>query len=307
MSNATTTRLAHVSDVHIAVPEVRWRLRDWCSKRLTGWINYRWSRRQRFAAAETVLTALVADIAARQPDTLVFSGDASALGFAAEIERAAQLLRVGELPGLAIPGNHDYYIPHDEWSGCFERVFAPWLTGERIAARTYPFARRVGHVWLVAVNAAHGQWLPWEASGRVGREQLDRLEQLLGRLAGGPRILVVHFPVAKANGLAEAGHHGLRDLADLLGVAKQGGIGLWLHGHLHRSYHLNDPRLARFPIVCAGSGTERGRAGYLEYAITGQQVRAVRRVHDPASGRFTEAEAFELTMPASGETAVRGD
>lgn len=292
-------RLAHLSDVHIAVPEVRWQARDWLSKRLTGWINYRWSRWKRFEGAEQTLAAVMADIAKRKPDTVVFSGDASALGFAAELERAAKLLRVGDLPGLAIPGNHDYYTPYDEWSGAFERYFGPWQGGERIAARTYPFARKVGPVWLVAVNASGGQWIPWEASGQVPADQLERLDQLLERLDAGPRILVLHFPVARADGSPEKAYHGLSNLDALLDVVRRRGISLWLHGHRHDSYHLHDPKLAPCPVICVGSGTEQGRASYHEYIIEGNQLHAVRRAFDPATGQCRDAGAFDLTLGLS--------
>jgi 3',5'-cyclic AMP phosphodiesterase CpdA len=295
-SGGRTVRLAHLSDVHIAVPGVRWGLRDWCSKRLTGWINYRWSRGQRFAAAEATLTALMADSAARQPDAVVFSGDASALGFAEEVERAAQLLRVNELLGVAIPGNHDYYIPYDEWSGHFERSFTPWQEGQRIAARTYPFARRVGHLWLIAVNAAEGQWIPWDASGEVKADQLERLEKLLGQLDGGPRILVVHFPVVKADGTRESAHHGLRELDRLLAIAKKGGVSLWLHGHRHQHYWIDDAQRTPIPTICVGSSTEAGHAGYYEYAITGNHLVATRRTFDPTSGVCREDGGFELIL-----------
>src|ERR1700704_3736910 len=106
-------RLIHFSDIHITAQPLGWQTRDWFNKRLPGWINFRWlGRAHRFRAADEVVNALVADLIARRPDRLVFSGDATAMGFEPEFVRAVELLRVGREdmpPGLAVPGNHDYY------------------------------------------------------------------------------------------------------------------------------------------------------------------------------------------------------
>lgn len=293
-------RLVHLSDVHVTTRPLGWRWQDVLSKRLTSWLNLRWlGRGFRFRRTDKVLAALLADLRQRPPDRVVFSGDATALGFESEMVRAAQLLGVnGEaaLAGLAVPGNHDYGTPFAAASGLFERCFAPWQTGERIDGHTYPFAQRVGHVWLVGVNSSTATSLPWDASGRVGKDQLQRLEQLLGRLEGGPRILVTHYPVCLANGRSERRKHGLRDLADLITVAEHGGINLWLHGHRHDWYHHARSLQAAFPLICAGSATQSGRWSYGDYTITSGQLRAVRRVFDPEQGSFMDGESFELTL-----------
>ena len=128
-----TLRLAHLSDIHIAAREPRWAMRDWFSKRLTGWFNLRSiGRGHRFRQAEEVLTALAGELRSeRKPDHMIFSGDATALGFAEEMERAAAILGVGDgtIPGLAVPGNHDYYTAGVAASGLFERLLRPLATG----------------------------------------------------------------------------------------------------------------------------------------------------------------------------------
>src|SRR5262249_53188726 len=105
--------LAHLSDVHITTSPLGRQPRDWVTKRVPGYINLRWlGRRRRFRSAAEVLAALVSDIRRRRPDHVIFSGDATNLGFEAEFARAAALLGLGgddPLPGLAVPGNHDYY------------------------------------------------------------------------------------------------------------------------------------------------------------------------------------------------------
>ena len=264
-------RLVHFSDIHITARPLGWQRGDWLSKRFTGWLNHRWlGRASRFRQADTLVTRLMENVHARPPDRLVFSGDATALGFEAEFARAAALLGVSgpqALPGLAVPGNHDYYTRAVAESGLFEHYFAPWQAGERIGGARYPFAQRVGPVWLVAVNSCTGNLRPWDASGGVDDAQLARLRELLQRLEPGPRILITHYPVALANGRRERGTHGLRNLQELMQVATEGGIRLWLHGHRHGTYFLPDCRYAPFPILCAG---QRDSAQALE----------LQRIHD---------------------------
>jgi 3',5'-cyclic AMP phosphodiesterase CpdA len=293
-------RLAHFSDVHVTARLLGWQRGDYLTKRYPGWINFRWlGRRYRFRQAEDVLAAFAADLKHHRPDHLVFSGDATALGFEAEFARAATLLGVGRpdtLPGLAVPGNHDYYTRAVEASGLFERYFAPWQTGERVDGAVYPFAQRIGHVWLVAVNSCTGNRWTWDASGAVDAGQLDRLGRLLERLEGGPRLLVTHYPVCLAGGRPERRSHALRNLDDLLAVAAKGGIALWLHGHRHDAYHLATPAGAPFPVICAGSATQSGLWSYGLYTITDRRFQAIRREFEPRAGGFRDSDTFELSL-----------
>jgi 3',5'-cyclic AMP phosphodiesterase CpdA len=289
-------RLAHLSDVHVSARGA-WRPGDWLSKRLTSWANLRLRRARQFAHTEAVLATLAAELRAGPFDRVVFSGDATALGFEAEVDRAARLLGVAERPGLAVPGNHDYLTHAARRSGAFERAFAPWLIGERVDDHLYPFAQRVGHVALVAVSSAVPHRWPTDASGAVGADQLARLDRLLEGLPEGPRVLVTHYPVWTAGGQLERRGHGLRDLEELVRVAARGRVGLWLHGHNHEAYHHGPRGPVPFPTVCAGSATQAGRWSYGDYTLSGSHLRAVRRAYDAAAGAFREVAAFEVCLP----------
>jgi 3',5'-cyclic AMP phosphodiesterase CpdA len=303
-------RLAHFSDIHVTAPACVWRPEDWFNKRMSAWLNLRLLRRgARFRHADRVVAALSAELHSRGFHHAVFSGDATALGFEEEVARAAYLLGLGRpgcLPGLAVPGNHDYTTYHSMRSGHFERHFAPWLAGERVDGEAYPFAQRAGHAWLVGVNSSTANRWAWDASGRVGGPQLERLEKLLARLDGGPRILVTHYPVWLAAGGRERRAHGLRDLDDLVAVARRGGVGLWLHGHRHHAYHHTATEFAGFPVICAGSATQRGLWSYSDYTLTGRRLRAVARVYDLEREGFRDGVAFELELPASPEASGTG-
>ncbi len=284
-------RLVHFSDIHLTVSPLGWRAGDFLTKRLPGWINLRWlGREHRFCQSKEVLNALTAELRQNPPDRVIFSGDATGLGFESELIRAIDLLGVNEPngpQGLAVPGNHDYYTPGVACSGIFEKYFAPWQKGERVDGATYPFAQQVGPVWLIAVNSCTANRWFWDARGRVDDAQLERLRRLWHELRPGPRILITHYPIARSGGEPERRDHGLRNLAELVQVARDGGVGLWLHGHQHIPYVLQDRVVVPIPTIGAGSLTQTGRWSYYEYTFDQGHLRAQRRTYS------LEAKCFE--------------
>jgi 3',5'-cyclic AMP phosphodiesterase CpdA len=302
---AKSVRLVHVSDVHLTSKPLGWQPSDFFNKRLPGWINFRFlGRGKRFHNAEAVLHSLIRSLQANPPDRIVFSGDATALGFECELNRTAQvfgLMNGQALRGLAVPGNHDYYTGRAMASGAFERLFAPWQEGERVDEAVYPFAQQVGPAWLIAVNSSAPNRMFWNAGGQVDESQLERLDRLFHRLGPGPRILVTHYPVCLANGRREMRHHGLRNLDALIDVANRGKVCLWLHGHRHGSYRHQDTGLAGFPVICAGSATQVGHWSYGDYVVEDKNLHAIVKTYDPKEGRFREKETFDLTLPDYSE------
>lgn len=291
-------RLAHISDIHVTARPLGMCLGDWWTKRCAAWLNVHvGGRGSRFRNAERVLDVWRTEAPGRRFDRIIFSGDATTMGFPRELERAARMLGVSESQsGLATPGNHDYCTRPAEGSGEFERTFAPWLAGERIDGHTYPFAQKVGDAWIVSVNSARGNFWFWDASGRIADDQLDRLRRLLKALSPGPRILVTHYPICLANGKSESYAHGLRNCEKAIGIAAEGGVKLWLHGHRHDFYWFAKPTQAPFAVICAGSGTQNKLWSYLEYDLNGSSLAARRRVFDERSNAFRDAESFTLSL-----------
>jgi len=292
------TRLAHISDIHITVSEVGMTMRDWWSKRTASWVNLRLlGRGRRFRFSDRVLGVWREEIASRGVERVIFSGDATAMGFPSELERAGHLIGVDSgLAGIAVPGNHDYGTRKAAMSGDFERVFEPWLDGQRVDDETYPFAQKVGDVWLVALNSAKGNFWFWDASGRVGDTQLERLRQLLAELSPGPRIIVTHYPLFLESGRPERHARSLRDGPEVVRVAAEGGVKLWLHGHRHGFYWFENVPGVPFAMVCAGSGTQSGLWSYLEYDLEGDRLQGRRRVYDAGSGAYQDADGFTIRL-----------
>lgn len=295
-------KLLHCSDLHLSTTPLSWSWRDCFNKRLPGWINVRLlGRGARFASADLVVRRLQVEIQQRQPDAVIFSGDASHFGFAEEIEHTARQLGLGtsdgtSIAGVAVPGNHDYYVAAAANSGAFERCFAPWQQGVRLDNRPYPFALRLGSLWLIAVQAARPHRAFWQASGMVGPQQWQDLEQLCRRLDPGPRIAVCHYPLLTEHRRPEPRYRRLRDWRIACQMVKTCGIALWLHGHRHHWYWLTAGDILPCPTIGAGSATQSGCAGYLEYRIQGQTLHAYRRRYDPASDAFVDEQSFTLPL-----------
>ncbi|VTS07876.1 metallophosphoesterase family protein [Tuwongella immobilis] len=298
-------RLAHFSDIHLTVRRLGWTWRDLFSKRATGWLNLKlFGRGARFREAPQVTEALMAELRSRPLDRLVFSGDASMMAFETELAYAAEQLGVGrpdQAPGLAVPGNHDAYTRRAVRQGNFESYFAPWQVGEREGDETYPFAQKVGEYWLIGVNSARPRIASWDASGRVGKPQRQRLERLLSRLGPGRRILVTHYPLFTETGRLEPLVRRLRDWKEVLRIAREYDVALWLNGHRHRGYYLPANEDLPFPLICVGSATQRNRWSYNEYRIQERNLRAIRRVFDPLARQYTDGGSFSLQLASAAD------
>ena len=293
-------RLAHFSDIHLTARPLGWRVRDAFNKRTVGWVNVKMlGRGARFKHAGDVASVLRREFATHGFDQLVFSGDASTLGFPAELYEAAARLGVGDAslpPGIAVPGNHDLYVSRSVRDRHFEDAFAAWQHGRRVSEDVYPFARKVGHVWLIALNSAKPNFLFWDATGRVGAAQLERFRKLCAALDDGPRIVVSHYPLLKEGHKVEPRWHRLHDWRAARDAAADCGVSLWLHGHRHHWYALPTAPNLPFPTICTGSSTQTKRWGYHEYLIEGRHLKGVRRVYDFAAGAFVDTETFELEL-----------
>ncbi|MGL6097845.1 MAG: metallophosphoesterase family protein, partial [Fimbriiglobus sp.] len=233
-------------------------------------------------------------------DGLVFSGDATAFGFESELTATAAVLGVGDEtlpPAVAVPGNHDYYTDRAVREGTFERIFAPWQQGVRMGPDPYPFARKLGGVWVVALNTATVNRWHWDASGAAGEVQLRNLRTLCAGLSPGPRVLVTHYPLRTARGTVETRVHRLRDHEAVRTAAVDCNISLWLHGHIHRGFLLSPSPTIPFALLNPGSATQNNRWTYHEYQIGDGQVGVLRREYEPNTRTFHDAEFREIPMP----------
>jgi 3',5'-cyclic AMP phosphodiesterase CpdA len=286
-------RLAQVTDPHFrgfagARP---W---DFFGKRLLGTMNIALFRRRKHRME--LLADLGRDLRERPVDHLAVTGDLGNVSLEGEWHAARAWIEGYGPPDrvTVIPGNHDTYVASVVRAGTFERIFGPYQTAElREDAQTYPFVRLRGDVALVAVNSSvpTGDFGAW---GRVGAEQLDRLETLLTapEVVRRLRVVLLHHPPVR---LKRGEDHNLKDRDSLVELLARTGADLVLHGHDHRDERatLEGPKGAKIPVVGAGSASYAAAARYNIYEIEGRAITRVTFGHDGHA--FAEVERESLS------------
>ena len=293
--NAVT--IAHVSDLHLPY-DPRLRPTQRLSKRqLSVWS---WRRRRHWQRPE-ILEALQADLRQHAPDHIVITGDLVNFSLPEEFQLAARWLEsLAPADSISVvPGNHDALVelPHAESLGLWSR----WTRADD----GWPSVHHRGPVALIGLRSA---WPtpPLLASGRLGREQLSRLESILFAegAAGRVRIVLLHHPPAPG---AVSRRKALSDAAGLRAVLARAGAELVLHGHA-RDARLDSVAGPHDPIPCLcvpsstalpGRHDEGARWHRLHVTFRGERAHAsvlVRRWSVQTSA-FVDAADYELCLP----------
>lgn len=301
-------RIGHLSDIHVPAMEAM-RPRDFLTKRLTGWLNFKLHRQHEYQI--TVLDHAIARLIDAAVDIVIVSGDLSNLAFREEFERAHQHLsaldRAG-IPWRVIPGNHDRYLA-SAVDGSFERIFAQNL-GRPLSDNTpWPWIEELEGATIIGINSALPT-PPFSAWGEVGEAQLQTLRDAKTRIQerGRPLVLAVHHHLGKAPNKKRDENRNLRDHIDLTLLAHGLGASLVVHGHNH---YLDVRNYGSVRVFAASSGisSQQGfhrTAGQVAiHELDGQTV-----THRVA---FWEGEAFsdwrvitpETDVPASAKKAKK--
>lgn len=226
--------LAHLSDIHLALPHVR--RRELFSKRILGYVN--WHRGRKIVHRREVLDALTHDLNARAPDHVAVTGDLVNLGLQSEYVRALEWLREMGQPDhvTVIPGNHDAYVRthRDHATAHWAAYMLPNEAGRALfpaPAEGFPFVRRLSDIALIGLSSAIPT-LPFVAAGRIGAPQRRRLGEILDRLGvdGLFRVVLIHHPPIPGQ---TDWRRGLRDDEKVTRLLKNKGAELVLHGHTH--------------------------------------------------------------------------
>ena len=266
--------LAHVSDPHLA-PLPQPQLVELIGKRVTGFVN--WKRKRAAIHRPEVLARIVADLKAQKPDHIAVTGDLVNLALPSEYAPArAWLATLGSPADVTlVPGNHDAYVR----SGMAESLthWGDFMRGDEsaVVAAGFPFLRRRGPLALIGVSTSVPS-LPFFAIGRVGAEQLQRLEKILedcGREGRYRVVLIHHPPTSRRSDYLKR----LTDGPRLREVLARHGAELVIHGHNHRrqTVWLDGPS-GRIPAIGVPSASEappgeHDPAGYNLYCIEGER------------------------------------
>lgn len=298
-----TFLLAHLSDPHLpSFPPPRFR--ELWNKRLTGWLNWKWSRAH--LHRQDNLAALVEDIQTLQPDHIALTGDVLNLGLRSEFACAVEwLTHLAPREKISfVPGNHDAYTRE-----AFEKIpeaFGPWMWEEEKSQHlSFPYLHQRGPIGLIGLSSAIPT-PPFFAGGAVGWPQFNRLKNLLHRLPSSIhfRILLIHHP--PYIGGASWGR-GLRDAALLEAFLKISSIDLVLHGHNHCMHlHFLKRDQGNLPIIgvesaSAQPGTSNHCSIYNLYHLNrterGWTLHIQRRGLSPSSQKVEDLSSLTLDLP----------
>ena len=249
-------RIVHFSDIHFGgFPDTLSALID---KRILGSANFL-LRRSAWIRTKRISQALVH---AQQlaPDWIVCTGDITSTSSPREFALAQEALQpfvdtFGERL-IYVPGNHDAYVQNGACKNALNNAF-DMLNSGRWARSNLPFETGDGALRLFLVDEAQpNSW--FMSTGRLDEPDRNTLHKLLDqpRAERETRILISHFPTAKADGRQLGARRRLTADAWKRQLLRDGLIDAALCGHIHRPFARWEPNgTAEF---CAGSLTLHG-------------------------------------------------
>ena len=248
----TTTRILHISDLHFGP-----------------------------LFLPVVAEVLMETIQSLNPDAMVVSGDLTQRAKRYQFKEARQFLdRMGDLPMLVIPGNHDVPL----WR-IFERLFKPHALYCEIITPDLNPVLRVGNVVLVGLDSTAPRHSI--SNGRIYPHQLRHCEETFAAVPKDmTRIVVAHHHFAPGHDrVFDIAMPGARRAIDCFVEQK---VEMILGGHLHRSYIGSS--LDFFP------GHHRDRGVIIVQCGTTTSSRGKGRERDENTFNLIEAGSQTLTV-----------
>ena len=253
-------RLVHLTDPHLSTLDGE-KLSALKGKRWSGYLSWRKNRRKHYLAA--VLDRLVDAAKRENADQILVTGDLVHIGLGTEIAQASEwLTSLGSADQvMLVPGNHDIYANGSAdsvlkaWS---EYMFqgAPPIDSNGIEGQ-FPVVRKQGKISLIGLSTGCVTPL-FMATGKLGLQQLQRLEELLKNAASEGQMVVLlihHPPLPGMTNWRKA----LNDAAALDSVLRKYPPLLVFYGHLHynREHLWGDSR-----IFCTAAASSISDASY---------------------------------------------
>jgi 3',5'-cyclic AMP phosphodiesterase CpdA len=273
-----STKILHISDLHFGPPFVK-----------------------------EVGEALLHTIPSLAPDAIVISGDLTQRAKRQQFEEARQFFdRLGDIPLLIIPGNHDVAL----WR-VFERLFKPHALYREIICPDLNPVLKIGNVVLVGLDSTAPRRSI--SNGRIFQDQLRHCEDTLAAVPEHlTRIVVAHHHFAPGHDrVIDISMPGARKAIDCFVEQR---VEIILGGHLHRSYIGNS--LDFFPghnrergviiVQCGtttssrGIGRERDENTFNLIEVGSKTHTITHFLHFEASGKFSPVSKH--LFPRPGQT-----
>jgi len=206
-----------------------------------------------------------------------------------------------------IPGNHDAYVPKTLQLG--SASWHDYMTSDEDAQKflpdgdfEFPYVRLRKKIALIGTSTAV-PYPPWIARGKLGKDQLKRLAEILQKLGEAKyfRVLMIHHPpLVGQNNWRKA----LADAKALEKVLSETGVELVLHGHNHTSMQASfetstgKAAIIGVPSASKAHETHKPAARYNLYRITRKGARwkclMTERAYNPATEKFRQIRNIEL-------------
>jgi len=292
--------ILHFSDIHLVVSLTTIPLREWIGKRVIGGANLVLNRRRHFQNVAHKLECLDRFRQEHDIDLVLNTGDFTVLGTEPEYAVARQAMtpmHQAPLGFIAIPGNHDLYMPNTVRLQRFERYFGDTMSTDRpdLAVNgPWPFVRFFGtDVAVVGVNSARPNPEPWRSNGRIPDSQIEGLSRALADPDVAARFVFImtHYAPRLRDGAPDRPSHGRGNADAFLEACAPVERGAILCGHVHHCFRLEVPEVGP-EIYCAGSATMNGREGIWVFDVDGRSVTARKGAWD--------GERYVLTAAGGG-------
>jgi 3',5'-cyclic AMP phosphodiesterase CpdA len=255
-----------------------------------------------------VVEALLQLAAHEQPDLAVLSGDITQRARRSQFAAARAFVdRLGALPVLVIPGNHD--IPLFNFVA---RVLRPYANHQRVFGANLEPVFESRELLVIGVNTTR---VSRHTEGEVSAEQIERVARQLEHATPAQlRVVVTHQPVASVT--AEDTRHLLHGREPAVRRWAQAGADLIVGGHIHLPYVLPLARRADIarPVWAVQAGTAvstRVRAripnsvNLIRYdadAPNGRTAIVARYDYDEDSKAFVPVLQHDLELAGDGKT-----
>lgn len=261
-----TVRIAHISDSHLLEDELVSR-----SVAERARLLYLSLLRPRVVAPRVQrLTEALARAKQRGFDQLVFTGDLTEEGTAAQFALLARVLQDSGIPAskvTLVPGNHDAYGANGAWQAALAGPLAAYRAG-----LDAPVV--LGDVAISVVNTAVEQH--WLLSHGAANSLDSRREEVVALGAAGKRTLFVqHHPPLASRFAPVQRVDGLHNWEALQSVMRDCGVLGVLHGHLHRAHDLRSSWLReRDPcnVFCAAAVVSARRGALRFYDVSPRRI-----------------------------------
>ncbi|WP_225032359.1 metallophosphoesterase family protein [Paraburkholderia sp. XV] len=210
-----------------------------------------------------VVEALLQLAAREQPELVVLSGDITQRARRSQFTAARAFIdRLGAIPALVIPGNHDIPL-----FNLFARVLHPYANHRRVFGADLEPVFESRELLVIGLNTTRRAR---HTDGEVSAEQIERAARRLERATPLQlRVVVTHHPVASV--AAEDTRNLLHGREPAIQRWAQAGVDLIVGGHIHLPYVL--PLAGRMDIARPVWAVQAGTA--VSTRIRGQMSNSV--------------------------------